>query len=101
MSALGEELQEEEEEAPWCGDREKVVFQLRNLNQGVQVFIVLLLWSLCWHTIQTQARPTSPHRDFINLSALEEDSKGPGDPGVPTNIITKYIRGNFLNKSFI
>ena len=32
LSALGEELQEEEAEAPWCGDSEKVVFQLRNLN---------------------------------------------------------------------
>ena len=43
MSALGEELQEEEEEAPWCGERENVVFQLRNLNGRVEVFIVFFV----------------------------------------------------------
>ena len=40
-----------------------------------------------------QPQPASPHRDFINLSSLQEDSQGPGDPGVPANIITKYIPG--------
>ena len=47
----------------------------------------------------TQFKPSqphsSPHRDFINLSSLQEDRQGPGDPGVPTNISTKYIRGTF------
>ena len=36
----------------------------------------------------------SPHRDFIYLSSLEEDCQGPGDPGVPTNIISKYREQN-------
>ena len=37
MSARGEVLPEEEEEASWCGERESVVFQLRNLNMFINL----------------------------------------------------------------